>query len=47
MLTVLPHVVLVAGMTCVLFLAWRADHPRIEDEPKPLKSTAQPRVVRY
>ena len=37
----LPHLVLVAGMTSVLFLAWRADHPGIEDEPKRLKSTTQ------
>ncbi len=45
MLAVLPHMVLVAGMTSVLFLAWRADHPRIEDEPRPLKSTTQRQVV--
>jgi hypothetical protein len=32
-------------MTSVLFLAWRADHPRIEDEPKPLKSTTQRQAV--
>ena len=39
----LPHVVLVAGMASVLFLAWRADHPRIEHESKSLRSTTQPR----
>ena len=39
MLAVLPHLVLVAGMTSVLFLAWRADHPRIEDELKRSKFT--------
>ncbi len=41
MLAVLPHLVLVAGMTSVLFLAWRADHARIEAEPRPLKSTSR------
>ena len=41
MLAVLPHVVLIAGMASVLFLAWRADHPRIEDEPRPPKSTTR------
>ena len=45
MLAVLPHLVLVAGMTSVLFLAWRADHPRIEDDTKPLKSTTQRQAV--
>lgn len=40
-MTVLPHVVFVAGMTLVLFFAWRSDHPGIEDEPKPPKSTTQ------
>ncbi len=37
----LPHMVLVAGMTLVLFLAWRADHRRIEDEPARPKSTTE------
>lgn len=41
MLAVIPHLVLVVGMTSVLFLAWRADHPRLEAEPRPLKSTAR------
>ena len=41
MLALLPHVVLVASMTSVLFLAWRADHPRIEAERRPLKSTTR------
>ena len=41
MLAVLPHLVLVVGMSSVLFLAWRADHPRIEGEPKPLRSPPQ------
>ena len=45
MLAVLPHVVLVAGMMSVLFLAWRADHPGIEGEPKPLKSTTPPQAM--
>ena len=45
MLAVLPHLVLVAGVMSVLFLAWHADHPRIENEPKPLKSTTQRQAV--
>ena len=41
-----PHnLIVVAGMTPVVFLAWRADHPGIEDEPKRLKSTTQPQAV--
>ncbi len=43
-MAVLPHVVLVAGMTFVLFLAWRTDHPRVEDEPKRPKLAS---VVRF
>ena len=44
-----PHLILVAGMTSVLFLAWRADHPRIEDEPKRSKfarSQAVPSITK-
>ena len=40
-MAVLPHLALVVGMTSVLLLAWRADHPRIEAEPRPLRSTAR------
>ncbi len=41
----LPHLVLIAGMTSVLLLAWRADHPGIEDESRPLKSTTQQQAM--